>query len=177
MKFRLLEMRSYMIDEDNKLFDMLQEIPEMDEFGQTNVFFGKSKEEIKEIISYNVKIAYSLETTRNVKPVEFFVLYAESNPVCVGGLRLRLNNYWKRHGGNLWYKTRPSERNKGYATKFVELVCDRAKEFGLKEITAQCNKLNLGSNRVLQKNDFSFYENSLCLGWNDTNFYIKILKK
>ena len=82
---------------------------------------------------------------------------------------------WKRHSGNIWYKTRPSEHGKGYATKFVELLCERAKELGIKEIIAQCDNKNKGSNKVLINNNFTIYENTLCKGWDDTNFYKKTL--
>ena len=63
-----------------------------------------------------MRVAYSLTLSRNVLPAENYILYVNDKPVCIGGLRLKLNNYWKRHSGNIWYKTRPSERGIGYAT-------------------------------------------------------------
>ncbi len=173
MKYRLQELRSNMLDDE--LFNMLQEIPQKDEFGQTNEYFGKTREEIIEEINARMRVAYSLTLSRNILPAENFILYVDDKPVCIGGLRLKLNNYWKKHSGNIWYKTRPTEQGKGYGTKFVELLCERAKELGMKEIIAQCSVNNYGSNKVLLNNGFKKYINPLCPDWNDTNFYKKPL--
>lgn len=44
---------------------------------------------------------------------------------------------------------------KGYGTEAVNLICKYAfKEIGLHKVTSGCNELNLGSNKVLQKNGF-----------------------
>lgn len=168
MKYLLLELRSWMLDANDDLYDMLQEMPFKDEFEQTNEFFGKTKQQIKDIIDSKMKVAYSLTLSRNVLPNENYVLYADGKPVCIGGLRLKLNDYWIRHSGNIWYKTRPSERRKGYATNFVKMLCERAKCFGMTEVLAQCNINNAGSNKVLQNNGFKKYENTT-----HTNFYKK----
>lgn len=175
MKIKILELREYMLYENELLYQMLQEIPAKDEFGQTNEYYGKSKPEIAEEINSRMKVAYSLVRSRNVLPAENFVLYVDDKPVCIGGLRLKLNNYWIRHSGNIWYKTRPSERNKGYASMFVKLLCERAREFGMSQVLAQCDKNNIGSNKVLANNGFEIYENQLCKNWYDTNFYKKLL--
>lgn len=173
MKYQLLELRSSLLNDE--LFNMLQEIPKTDEFGQTNKYYGKTRKEIVEEINSRMRVAYSLTLSRNVLPAENYILYVNGKPVCIGGLRLKLNNYWKRHSGNIWYKTRPSERGKGYATKFVKLLCERARELGMKQLFAQCDIKNKGSNKVLINNSFTIYENTLCKGWNDTNFYKKTL--
>lgn len=171
--YKLVELRSSLLDD--KLLKMLQEIPKIDEFGQTNEYFGKTKEEIIDEINSRMAVAYSLTLSRNILPAENYILYFNDYPVCIGGLRFKLNNFWKRHGGNIWYKTRPSERGKGHCTKFVELIEKRAKELGMRELIAQCDKNNIGSNKVLQKNGFVIYDNPLCKNWNDTNFYKKTL--
>lgn len=175
MKYKLLELRTYMLEENEELYKMLNEIPKIDEFGQTNKYFGLTKDEIKKCIIENMKNAYSMNLTRNILPIETFVLYVDDKPVCIGGLRLKLNKYWLRHSGNIWYKTRPSEQKKRYCSKFVELICDRAKEFGFREIFAQCDKNNYGSNKVLLNNNFYLYENELCPNYKQTNFYKKEL--
>ena len=173
MEYLLLELRPYMIDVNDDLYEMLQEIPYKDEFDQTNEFYGKTKQQIKDEINAKMKIAYSLNLSRNVLPNETYVLYVDGKPVCMGGLRLRLNNYWKKHSGNIWYKTRPSHRRKGYATILAKLICERAKDLGMSELVAQCDVNNVGSNKVLQNNGFKTYP--LCPDWDDTNFYKKKL--
>ncbi len=173
MKYRLQELRSNLLDDE--LFRMFQEIPKTDEFGQTNEYYGKTKEKIIEEINFRMRVAYSLTLSRNVLPAENYILYVDDKPVCIGGLRFRLNNYWKKHSGNIWYKTRPSEQKKGYCSKFVELICERAKELGMKELLSQCDIHNYGSNKVLLNNGFEKYINPLCPDWDDTNFYRKSL--
>lgn len=125
-----------------------------------------------------MRVAYSLNLSRNVLPSENYILYVDGKPVCIGGLRLKLNNYWKRHSGNIWYKTRPSERFKGYATLFVKMLVERAKCLGMTEVLAQCKATNIGSNKVLQKNGFKIYENPLYAKRKhkiETNFYKKTI--
>ena len=55
------------------------------------------------------------------------------------------------------------------------MICERAKELGIKEVIAQCDVNNIGSNKVLLNNGFKVYKNPLCLDWDDTNFYKKSL--
>lgn len=172
--YKLLELRSYLLDDE--LYKMFQEIPKIDEFGQTNEYFGKTKNEIIDEINSRMMVAYSLSLSRNVLPAENYVLYVDDKPVAIGGLRFKLNNYWKKHSGNIWYKTRPSEQRKGYGSKFVEILSNRAKELRMTELIAQCDKENIGSNKVLKNNGFEIYTNPLCPNWTDTNFYKKILK-
>ena len=46
MKYQLLELRSSLLNDE--LFNMLQEIPKTDEFGQTNEYYEKTRKEIVE---------------------------------------------------------------------------------------------------------------------------------
>ena len=92
--YKLLELRSYLLDDE--LYKMFQEIPKIDEFGQTNEYFGKTKNEIIDEINSRMMVAYSLSLSRNVLPAENYVLYVDDKPVAIGGLRFKLNNYWKK---------------------------------------------------------------------------------
>lgn len=157
--FKILELRPYMLEENDLLFEMLQEIPKLDVFNQTNEFNGLSKDEAKELIIKKMKIEYGIGLTRNVLPSITFVLYDNEYPVCIGGLRIKLNKYWTVHSGNLWFKTRPSERGKGYGTIFCELMIKRAKELGFDRVIGQCNENNLGSKKIFEKNHFTVYRN------------------
>ena len=53
MKYQLLELRSSLLNDE--LFNMLQEIPKTDEFGQTNEYYGKTRKEIVEEINSREK--------------------------------------------------------------------------------------------------------------------------
>lgn len=56
--------------------------------------------------------------------------------VVIGRLMLEITDYWSKHRGHIWYKTRPSEQKKGYCTQFVRLLCEKTKEFGIKNFIA-----------------------------------------
>ena len=45
MKFKLLKLRKNLIEKDLGVYEMLQEMPQVDVFEQTNEFFGLTKEE------------------------------------------------------------------------------------------------------------------------------------
>lgn len=174
---KLLELRTYMLDVNNDLYEMFQEMPYKDEFRQTNEYNGKTKEYIKMDIINRMKTAYSLNLKRNILPNETYILYVDDKPVAMAGLRLKLNKYWLIHSGNIWYKTRPSERGKGYATTMVKLLIERAKEFGLTEIFASCDGENYASRKVLLNNNFEKYNCEYAKGkkWKNQEFYRKKL--
>lgn len=173
MRYKFLELRSSLLDDE--LYAMLQEFPAVDEWGQTNEFFGKTKAEVKDIINMWMRGAYSLQKIENELPIEHYVMYVDDKPVCIGNIRLKLDDYWMCHGGNIGYRTRPNERRKGYATKFVEFLCQRAKELGLCEVLAQCKVENIPSNNLLKKLGFEKNQGEMFDRRPSRNFYIKKL--
>lgn len=175
MEYILKELRSYMIDENCGVYQMLQEIPATDEFNQCNEFYGLSKQEVKQKIDKLMKHAYGFDNCEDFPKCEHFILFANDKPVVVGALMLEMTEFWKKHRGHIWYKTRPSERNKGYCNIFVKMLCERAQIFGYKELLAQCNVNNIASNKVLLQNNFKQYKNPLCPNSISTIFYKKTL--
>ena len=67
-------------------------------------------------------------------------------------LRHRLTEALKDEGGHIGYAVRPSERGKGYGTLMVKLVLEKARQLGLRRVLITCDKGNLASARVIQKN-------------------------
>ncbi len=175
MNYKLQELRTWMIDEDCGVYEMLQEIPVVDEFEQHNEYNGMTKQKVKEKIAEMMRYAYGFNNSEEHPKSENYILFADNKPVVIGGLILEMTNFWRKHRGHIWYKTRPGERKKGYCSQFVKMLLERAKEFDMKEVIAQCNINNVGSNKVLLNNGFEIYKNPLCLDWNDTNFYKKML--
>lgn len=174
--FELKELRSYMIDENLGVYEMLQEIPQIDEFNQHNEFYGLDKQQTKSLINKKEQYANGINNDIDNPKCEHFVLFADRRPVVIGGLMLEIDDYWKQYRGHFWLKTRPSERQKGYGTKFLELILERAKKYGINEFLGQCNKNNIASNKIMQNNGMTIYINPLCPNRNDTNFYKKFLK-
>ncbi len=63
------------------------------------------------------------------------------------GLSLSL----ERVGGNIGYKVRPSERNRGVATTALRLALDRLREMGVERALVTCDDRNAASARVIEK--------------------------
>ena len=112
MVFRLRELRTWMIDEDCGVYEMLQEIPEVDEFEQHNDYYGLSKQEVKQKIAEMMRYAYGFNNNEDYPKCENFILFADNKPVVIGGFMLEMTDYWSKHRGHIWYKTRHSERKK-----------------------------------------------------------------
>lgn len=175
MKYQLRELRSWMIDENCGVYEMLQELPAIDEFEQHNEYNGLTRKQTKDLINKRMQYACGIDNSQDNPKCENFIMFADGKPVCIGGLMLEMTDYWRKHRGHIWYKTRPTERKKGYCTQFAKMLCDRAKELGYTQIITQCDINNYGSNKVLQNNGFKTYINPLCPDWDDTNFYTKKL--
>jgi len=72
-------------------------------------------------------------------------------------VRHRLNNYLKREGGNIGYFIRPSKRGHGNGTLQLKMALKKAKLLGIKEIILTCNKKNIPSQKVIEKNHGVFF--------------------
>ncbi len=73
-------------------------------------------------------------------------------------LRHRLNELLENEGGNIGYDVRPSERGKGYATRMLAMMLDKARELGLSRVLITCDTDNVASARVIQKNGGRFVD-------------------
>lgn len=80
-------------------------------------------------------------------PSETFFLIRESDNKIVGmiDIRLALNDFLKKYGGNIGYSIRPTERRKGYNKINLYLALRFCQEKGLKEVLLDCDNNNLGS--------------------------------
>lgn len=67
-------------------------------------------------------------------------------------LRHRLNENLLKYGGHIGYSIRPSERRKGYATILLRLAIGKARDRGIDRVLVTCDKDNIASARVIQKN-------------------------
>ena len=88
MKYQLRELRTWMIDEDCGVYEMLQEIPAVDEFEQHNEYNGLSKEQVKEKIAEKMRFAYGFNNNEDNPKCENFILFVDGIPVVMGGLML-----------------------------------------------------------------------------------------
>lgn len=72
----------------------------------------------------------------------------------LGGIRLRhrLNARLWQDGGHIGYDVRPSERNRGHATRMLALVLEEARALGLPWVLLTVAPGNRASIRVMEKN-------------------------
>ena len=82
----------------------------------------------------------------------FWLVRNEKTIVGVLQLRHTLTPFLETEGGHIGYSVRPSERGKGYATRMLGMVLGEARRLGLKRVLITCDRRNIASARVIQKN-------------------------
>ena len=72
----------------------------------------------------------------------------------IGRLSLRhaLNDDLRRIGGHIGYDVRPSMRRRGYGTRARRLGLDEARKIGLPRVLLTCDRNNIGSRRMIERN-------------------------
>jgi len=101
------------------------------------------------------------ETCRKDRvPAHTFFLVRSSDNRIIGMINIRheLNEYLLREGGHIGYSIRNSERQKGYATKMLELGLQKCLDLGIEKALVTCDKNNIGSAKTIQ-NNFGILEN------------------
>ncbi len=83
----------------------------------------------------------------------FFCLDDERNRM-VGAVNIRhyLNDYLLAYGGHIGNGIRPSERQKGYATRMIGLALEECKKLGIGKVLIVCDKDNIGSAKSIIRN-------------------------
>jgi len=86
-------------------------------------------------------------------PASTYFLLDDEGHICGAvNIRHRLTENLKIEGGHVGYGIRPNVRNQGYGTKILELALSKAIELGIAKVLVTCDKKNVGSARVIQKN-------------------------
>lgn len=70
-------------------------------------------------------------------------------------------------GGNIGYSIRPTERFKGYGTLILKLGLEKCKELNIDKVLITCNKSNVGSYKVIEKNDGILENEFFCEAYNE----------
>lgn len=88
-------------------------------------------------------------------PANTYFLIRESDNKIIGmmNLRHRLNDFLLEQGGHIGYAIRPTERKKGYGTLMLKLGLERCKELNINKVLLTCDKVNIPSAKVIQKNN------------------------
>ena len=87
-------------------------------------------------------------------PATQYLTIRKTDNKLVGMLQIRhsLNEYLLNFGGHIGDSVRPTERNKGYATKQINLALQECKRLGLNKVLITCNKNNIASAKTIIKN-------------------------
>ena len=88
---------------------------------------------------------------RNAGQELFFLIYDE---IILGAASIRPKKNAKNIGldGHIGFGIRPSERNKGYATKILSMALPILKNYGIDQAIITCDKENIGSSKTIQNN-------------------------
>lgn len=77
-------------------------------------------------------------------------------------IRHRLTEKLMECGGHIGYGIRPSERQKGYATRLLNLALEKLTEIGVEKALITCDETNIASAKVILNNggvaDYDFVE-------------------
>lgn len=100
-----------------------------------------------------------LDEYRNMKvtfkkvPSDTFFLIRLSDNKLIGIITIRflLNASLLEHGGHIGYSIRPTERNKGYATKQLYLALKQCYDIGMDKVLITCDSTNIASSKVIEK--------------------------
>lgn len=87
----------------------------------------------------------------NVPDSQYFLMQGDR---ILGSCRIRhwLTPALREEGGHIGYDVRPSERGKGYATAMLGMALEICRGMGLQRVMVTCDKDNVASARVIQKN-------------------------
>ncbi len=81
----------------------------------------------------------------------FAVREGDGRIVGMVDIRHELNDFLRNYGGHIGYGVRPSERNKGYATRILHLALEYSRGLGLDKVMLACDRGNAASQKTIQK--------------------------
>ncbi|MGX7348821.1 GNAT family N-acetyltransferase [Dolosicoccus paucivorans] len=99
---------------------------------------------------------------KNLVPHTLLLCIDKSTNEIIGSIQVRheLNDFLSRFGGHIGYSVRPTQRQKGYATKMLEAIKPLCIDLGLEKVLITCLKSNEASRRVILNNG-GVYESTI----------------
>lgn len=147
MPFYLKQLSS---TDSNETYEMLQRIGENEnEF--KNTAHGLTEDEFKIWLVQQEEWSKGLNLPNGYVPQTIYWFYDNDQIVGIGKIRHRLNDNSRYVGGNVGYAIDPVFRGKGYATKFLVLLIEQARQNGIEEILLTVERYNPASKRVIEK--------------------------
>lgn len=116
-------------------------------------FFVKNIVNYKETIEELDKSASGVVDNPSWVPGTCYVVVNSNNKIVgFGSLRHYLNDNLIKSGGHIGYSVVPSERKKGYGTKILKLLLEKAKEKNIDKVLLTCSENNVGSSKIIENN-------------------------
>jgi len=154
-----IELRKLTARDGRDVYDMLQEMPPM-ENGFQNGLNGRTYAEFREWLEQCGRIERGEGLEDWMVPQTVYWLYADSVPVGFGKLRHRLTDRLRVEGGHVGYSIRPSRRGEGHGKRLLELIRREAEAMGIERllITVQSSNaasiaVSAGNGGVIEKVD------------------------
>lgn len=135
-----------MIEQIKKEYDLLNE-------DYNGAFFIKEIENYETLIKNLDNYSNGIMDNPDYVPYTCYVLIDNDEIVAVGSLRHYLNEYLEKFGGHIGYNVVPSKRLKGYGEKMLKLILEEAKKMKITNIIITCSDTNIGSKKVIEKNE------------------------
>ncbi|MCT2534204.1 GNAT family N-acetyltransferase [Aquibacillus koreensis] len=82
----------------------------------------------------------------------YWLINKKNRILGVVNIRHQLTPFLLYNGGHIGYGIRPSERQKGHATKLLNCALEKAKELGISKALVVCDESNTGSYKTIVKN-------------------------
>ena len=76
----------------------------------------------------------------------------QKNGLCLLYTSFELTEFLLNYGGHIGYATRPSDRNRGFATQMLKRGLEIAREFGMDRILCVCDSDNAALEKGILKN-------------------------
>lgn len=135
------------LNDDEKIYDMLQEIASNDN-GFHNKVNGMSYKEFRKWL----KKEYAVDNGNLEKwmvPQTSYWLYDDDKPIGYGRIRHYLNDNLEKSGGHIGYAIRSTERGKGYGNTILTLLLEECKTLNIGTVQIGANVDNIPSNRII----------------------------
>jgi len=120
---------------------------------------SSSIEKVRSNSDFNIYIETKLNRSKGLNLPEGYVpatdFWLIDNGEYIGSvsIRHRLSKGLLEIGGHIGYTIRPSKRKMGYGTNILRLALIEAKKLGIDKALVTCDKTNIGSSRIIEKNN------------------------
>lgn len=143
----MIFLKKLSLNDDEKIYDMLQEITCNDN-GFHNKVNGMSYKEFRKWL----KKEFAVDNGKLEKwmvPQSSYWLYDDDKPIGYGRIRHYLNENLEKTGGHIGYAIRSRERGKGYGNTILTLLLEECKTLNIETVQIGANVDNIPSNRII----------------------------